>query len=83
MRTVISSKGQLVLPAEIRKQDGIKPGQEFEVERIGQGKYLLKRRPQRSQDGLVNWLLRCPEKGWFQPLDRTESTDDIQSPKFR
>ena len=49
MRTVISSKGQLVLPAEIREQDGIKPGQEFEVERIGQGKYLLKRRPQRSQ----------------------------------
>jgi AbrB family looped-hinge helix DNA binding protein len=63
MRTTVSSKGQIVLPAEIRKQDGIKPGQEFEVERIDQGEYLLKRKPGRSREGLVNWLLSCPEKG--------------------
>jgi bifunctional DNA-binding transcriptional regulator/antitoxin component of YhaV-PrlF toxin-antitoxin module len=27
MKTVISSKGQIVLPAAIRQQDGIEPGQ--------------------------------------------------------
>ena len=83
MRTTVSSKGQIVLPAEIRKRDGIKPGQEFEVERIDQGEYLLKRKPSRGQEGLVNWLLNCPERGWFRPLDRTETTDDIKPLKFR
>jgi AbrB family looped-hinge helix DNA binding protein len=34
MTTRISSKGQIVLPVEIREQDDIKPGQEFEIERI-------------------------------------------------
>ena len=32
MKTTVSSKGQIVLPAEIRKQDGIEAGQEFEVD---------------------------------------------------
>jgi AbrB family looped-hinge helix DNA binding protein len=82
MYTTISSKGQIVLPAEIRKRDGIEAGQEFEVERIDRGEYLLKRRTRRSQVGLVDWLLSCPEKGWFQPLDSTETTDDIKPPKL-
>jgi AbrB family looped-hinge helix DNA binding protein len=82
MHTTVSSKGQIVLPAEIRERDGIEPGQEFEIERIDQGQYLLKRRPRRSQQGLVDWLLNCPEKGWFQPLDRSETTDDIKPPKL-
>ena len=28
----------------------------------------------------VDLLLACPEKGWFQPMDRSESTDTIRSP---
>jgi len=83
MHTTVSSKGQIVLPAEIRKRDGIEPGQEFEVERIDRGEYLLRRKTRPSQKGLVDWLLSCPEKGWFQPLDRTETTDDIKPPKFK
>ena len=35
MKTRVSSKGQIVLPAELRQRDGISPGQEFEVERYG------------------------------------------------
>jgi AbrB family looped-hinge helix DNA binding protein len=31
MITTISSKGQVVLPAELRKRDNIKAGEEFEV----------------------------------------------------
>ena len=82
MTTTISARGQIVLPAKIRLQDGIKPGQQFEVERVERGEYRLKRKQRRRNEGLVDWLLNCPEKGWFQPLDRTETTDDIKSPKF-
>ena len=82
MTTRVSSKGQIVLPAELRQQDGVKPGQQFEVERIECGEYRLKRVKGRTNEGLVDWLLRCPEKGWFQPLDRTETTDDIKFPNF-
>jgi len=39
MKTTVSSKGQIVLPAEIRKQDGIEAGQEFEIERLNRGEY--------------------------------------------
>ena len=82
MTTTVSSKGQIVLPAEIRLQDGVKPGQKFEVERIDCGEYRLKRVKRPRNEGLVDWLLRCPEKGWFQPLERTETTDDIKFPTF-
>jgi AbrB family looped-hinge helix DNA binding protein len=44
MKTTVSSKGQIVLPAEIRKRDGIAAGQEFEVVRLDRGRYLLKRK---------------------------------------
>jgi AbrB family looped-hinge helix DNA binding protein len=75
MKTTISTKGQLVLPAEIRELDGIEPGQEFEIERIGRGEYRLRRKPP-SNEGLVDWLLACPDKGFFVPIE-SESTDTI------
>ena len=34
MNTTVSSKGQIVLPAELRQQDGIQSGQRFEIERL-------------------------------------------------
>jgi AbrB family looped-hinge helix DNA binding protein len=82
MKTTISSKGQIVLPAAIRQQDGIEPGQEFEVQRIDRGEYLLKRTPPARNEGLVQLLLACPVKGWYQPANRTETTDDISVPKL-
>ena len=82
MKTIISSKGQIVLPVEIRQQDGIEPGQEFDVQRLDQGEYLLKRAKRRRNEGLVQLLLACPVKGWFQPADRTETTQDISTPKL-
>jgi AbrB family looped-hinge helix DNA binding protein len=74
MRTTISTKGQIVLPAEFRRQDGIESGEEFEIERIERGEYRLVRRAPPPNDGLVDWLLACPEKGYYVPIEG-ESTD--------
>ena len=74
MKTTVSTKGQIVLPAEIRRQDRIEPGQEFAVERIDRGEYRLIRQAPILNEGLVDWLLACPEKGFFVPIE-SESTD--------
>jgi AbrB family looped-hinge helix DNA binding protein len=74
MKTTVSSKGQIVLPAEIRRQDRIEAGQEFEVERLDRGEYRLKRRSPPPNEGVVDWLLACPEKDFFVAIE-PESTD--------
>jgi AbrB family looped-hinge helix DNA binding protein len=76
VRTTVSTKGQIILPAEIRRRDGVEPGQEFEVERIDRGEYRLVRREPPPNAGLVDWLLACPEKGFFVPIT-SESTDTL------
>lgn len=76
MKTTISSKGQLVLPAELRQLDAIEPGEEFEVLRIDCGVYQLLRKAPPANQGVVDWLLRCPEKGFFVPVP-SESTDTL------
>ena len=76
MKTTVSSKGQIVLPAQIRRQDRIEAGQEFEVERLGRGEYRLVRREAPPNDGAVDWLLACPAKGFFVPIE-PESTDTL------
>jgi AbrB family looped-hinge helix DNA binding protein len=76
MTTTVSSKGQIVLPAQLRKQDGVESGQQFDVERINRGEYRLVRVEPPRNDGLVEWLLSCPEKGFFVPIE-SESTDTL------
>jgi AbrB family looped-hinge helix DNA binding protein len=73
MTTKMSARGQIVLPAEIRQQDGLKPGQEFDVLRIDRGDYRLVWRQARPNAGVVAWLLACPEKSFFVPI-QSEST---------
>jgi hypothetical protein len=76
MVTAISSKGQIVLPAEFRRQDGIETGQQFAIERLKQGEYRLTRCHPPANEGMVDWLLACPTKGFFNPID-SESTDTL------
>ncbi len=76
MKTAISTKGQIVLPAEIRRQDDIEPGQEFEIERIDREEYRLIRQSPPRNHGLMDWLLACPVKGFFVPIE-SESTDTL------
>jgi AbrB family looped-hinge helix DNA binding protein len=72
----VSSKGQIVLPAEVRRQDGVEAGREVEVERLDCADYRLIRRASRPNTGVVDWLLSCPDKGLFVPID-SESTDSL------
>jgi len=76
MRTTVSGKGRITLPAEIRREDGILPGQEFEFERIARGRYRLTRKMRRNE-GLIQLLLACPVKGWFVPMERSEMIRDL------
>lgn len=65
-----------MLPAELRQRDQIEAGQEFDVERVDRGEYRLIRRPTHSNEGVVDWLLACPEKDFFVPIE-SESTDTL------
>jgi len=76
MKTRVSTKGRIVLPAEVLEIDAIEPGQEFEVERLDRGEYRLVRVRPPANEGLVSWLLDCPEKDFFVPLE-SESTDTL------
>lgn len=76
MRTSISTKGQIVLPAEIRAADGIEPGEEFEVERTGPDEYRLTRLTPPPNRGVLQWLRSCPEQDSLVQIE-SESTDSL------
>lgn len=75
MKTTVSSKGQIVLPAALRHRDRIEAGQELEIERLDRGEYRLVRAA-RPNEGVIDWLLACPEKGFFVPIE-SEATDAL------
>lgn len=77
MKTTVSSKGQIVLPAELRREDDVRSGDQFEVERIEDGVFVLRRVTERRNQGLVALLRSCPVSDWFVALDRSTTTDDI------
>lgn len=62
-----------MFPAEFRQMDRIEAGQEFDIERLDRGEYRLVRRAPRANDGAVDWLLACLDKGYFVPVE-SEST---------
>lgn len=68
MKAKVSPNGHLLLPAEIRRRDRIIAGQQFEIERLDAGEYLLKCQKVADNEGLVDWLLECPEKDWYRPI---------------
>ena len=79
MRSTLSSKGQIVLPAELRRQDRIEPGQTFAIERVERGEYRLVLEEPPKNQGLVDVLEACPERDWFVPIP-SESTISIEPP---
>ncbi len=43
--TVLSSKGQVVLPVSVRREAGLQPGDRFSVQSLADGRILLQRLP--------------------------------------
>jgi AbrB family looped-hinge helix DNA binding protein len=76
MKIRISARGQITLPARFRQMDGIKAGQQFEVERLDAGEYFLVRESPHRNEGLIDLFLSCPVKGFFAPIS-SESTDKL------
>jgi len=61
MTTVLSDKGQLVLPVPVREQLHLLPGDDFEVAVEDRDTITLRRRVATPPNhGLVNLLLACP-----------------------
>jgi len=60
MTTVLSNKGQVVLPAAVRDQLGLAPGEDFEVFVEDEDTIVLRRVSQPANRGLVKHLRACP-----------------------
>ena len=60
MTTVLSQKGQIVLPGAIREQLQLQAGDDFEVTIEDEDTITLRRINQPANRGLVDLLLACP-----------------------
>jgi AbrB family looped-hinge helix DNA binding protein len=60
MTTVLSQKGQIVLPLAVREQLHLTPGIDFEVSVEGEDTIVLRRIGNPPNRGLVDHLLACP-----------------------
>jgi len=52
------------------------PWSEGKFERLNAGEYRLVRLAPPPNEGVVDWLLDCPEKGYFVPIE-SDSTDTL------
>jgi AbrB family looped-hinge helix DNA binding protein len=75
MTTVLSKKGQIVLPSSVREQMRLEPGQDFEVFIEDADTILLRRISRRPNEGLVDHLLACP-----YPFEIPQRANDFARP---
>ena len=80
MTTFISAEGLLEIPEAILKDDILQPGQRCEIERVGDGEYRVKVTGEdgEPEQSVLDWLLSCPVKDWYLPMERRETTDDLK-----
>jgi len=76
MTTVLSKKGQVVIPAAVRKQLKLEPGDDLEVTIRDDRSVILERITNRTNEGLVDALLsgrglnlEIPERSRELPRD--------------
>jgi len=60
MTTVLSQKGQVVLPLAVRERLRLTPGEDFEVSVEDEDTIVLRRVTQPANRGLIDHLLACP-----------------------
>ena len=73
MTTVLSQKGQLVLPASIREQLNLVPGDDFEVTIEDEDTLSLRRVTHPATRGLVDLLVGCPASFTVPARERDDS----------
>lgn len=74
MTTVLSKKGQIVLPNQVRERMQLKPGQDFEVLIDDEDTILLRRISRPPNHGLVDHLLSCPSSFEVPPRSKDSSS---------
>ena len=78
MTTVLSQKGQIVLPGSIRQQLDLQPGDDFQVCVEDDDTITLRRITRPANRGLVDLLLACPAPFEIPARD----TDDSEPPSL-
>jgi AbrB family looped-hinge helix DNA binding protein len=76
MTTVLSQKGQIVLPAPIRRQLHLQPGDDLEIAVEDEDTITLRRISQPANRGLAKLLRACPFPFEIPQRDR----DDTEPP---
>ena len=72
MTTVLSKRGQIVLPSSVRDQMHLVPRQDFEVFIEDEDTITLRRISRRPNQGLIDHLLACPYP--FEVLPRAKDS---------
>ena len=73
MTTVLSQKGQIILPVSVRQQLGLVAGDDFEITVQDEDTITLRRVSQPANRGLVDLLLACPAPFVIPPPPRVDS----------
>ena len=73
MTTVLSQKGQIVLPVPVRQQLHLSAGDDFEVSVEDEDTITLRRISQPANHGLVDLLLACPSPFKVPPREKDDS----------
>ena len=72
MTTLLSQKGQLVLPVPVRQQLHLSPGDDFEVAIEDEDTITLRRVSHPANRGLVDLLLACPSPFQVPPREAND-----------
>ena len=72
MTTMLTSKGQIVIPPKVRRQKKLRAGDHLEIltDEDDPTIIVLRRVGKIPEEGWVEVLLACPEKGWFRRMPR-------------
>ncbi|MCW1925505.1 AbrB/MazE/SpoVT family DNA-binding domain-containing protein [Luteolibacter arcticus] len=73
MTTVLSQKGQIVLPGVVRQQLQLQPGDDFEITIEDGDTITLRRISHPANRGLVDLILSCPGTFEIAPRDADDS----------